>query len=471
MFLSISDIFGPFHPVLVHLPIGILLLACFFQLLAIKSRYALLLLPAIPVMLFWGMIAAIFSCISGYLLSQSGDYDAITVGRHQWMGIFTAVLSFIFYLLNKLSFSEIIARWMAAALIILITVTGHLGGSLTHGSDYLTAGFSSSAGKKGEGLKPIPNVQEAIVYADIVQPLLQSKCYSCHGPEKQKGKLRLDQPDFIMKGGKQGKVILPGKPGESAMVERLLLPVDDDDHMPPSKKPQLNKTEISLLHWWVSSGADFKKKVNELPQPAEIKPVLGALQTGASATTAVNETIDIPEKEVKPANPEDMKRLQAAGVMIIPVAKNSNYLSANFVTAGVLADSLVNLLEPLKEQLVWLKMDHAVINDATMKTISRFTALTRLQLSNTAITDQGLVHLVKLEQLQSLNLVGVKITAKGILALQRLKKLKHLYLYQTEVNSADWPGLQKAFPQTQLDSGKYTVPILHTDTIKVTKLP
>ncbi|MCW3120141.1 MAG: hypothetical protein JWM28_4223, partial [Chitinophagaceae bacterium] len=75
MLLSILDFTGRLHPLLVHLPIGILLLACFFQWLTANNKFAFL-QPAIPVALFWGMISAVASCISGYILSDSGDYDA-----------------------------------------------------------------------------------------------------------------------------------------------------------------------------------------------------------------------------------------------------------------------------------------------------------------------------------------------------------------------------------------------------------
>ena len=121
----------------------------------------------------------------------------------------------------------------------MITVTGHLGGSLTHGSTYLTEGLQSGA-EQGAAIKPIPNIQEAVVYTDVVQPLLEAKCYSCHGASKQKGKLRLDQQEFILKGGKSGQTMEPGNADESEMIKRMLLPVDNEDHMPPKEKSQLN---------------------------------------------------------------------------------------------------------------------------------------------------------------------------------------------------------------------------------------
>lgn len=460
MLLSFSGLIGRFHPVLVHLPIGILLLACVFQLLTVKNRFTLL-QPAIPIMLGWGMISAVASCVSGYLLSRSGDYDGQLVDRHQWLGISVAIISLLFYILYRLSVGEVIARGIAAVLIVLIIITGHLGGSLTHGSDYLAEGWNSGDAS-GPALKPVPNIQEAVLYKDVVQPLLQARCYNCHGPNKQKGKLRLDQQDLIMKGGEDGKVLVPGKTDESKMIERLLLPVNDKDHMPPREKPQLTTTEISLLHWWISTGADFNRKVKELPQPEQIKPVLSSLQSGSPIEE--NKTPDVPAKAVTPADPAMITRLKNAGVIVIPVAQKSNYLSVSFVTATKGADSLVKLLVSLQDQLVWLKLDHAAITDASLDDIVKCKALTRLHLSHTDITDKGVSKLQALPQLLSLNLVGTKVTAQGLLSLKGLKNLKHLYLYQSNVQAADWQALRQAFSATQLDSGKYLVPTLAEDT-------
>lgn len=464
MFLSLPDFIGRFHPVLVHLPIGILLLGCLFQLLTIKSKFAFL-QPAIPVILFWGMLGAVFSCISGYMLSLSGDYEEQLVGRHQWLGIWTAIVSFVLWLLYRYSIAVKAARIISALIIALVTVTGHLGGSLTHGSNYLTEGLQSG-NEQSSAIKPIPNIQEAVVYTDVVQPLLEAKCYSCHGSGKQKGKLRLDQQEFILKGGKNGNTMQPGNADESEMIKRMLLPIDNEDHMPPKEKSQLTTQEISLLHWWVNSGAHFSKKVKELPQTEKIKPVLLSLQAGSSDNKEA--IADVPKEPVVKADEDLIKRLQNAGVLVVPVAQNSNYLTVNFVTATNGADSLLPLLQQLSQQLVWLKLDHASINDASLEVIGKLTALTRLQLSNTNITDKGLLKLQSLQQLQSLNLTGTNVTAKGVVQLKRLKQLKHLYLYQTSVGSADWMLLHQTFPAAQLDSGKYNVPILASDTTLVT---
>lgn len=460
--LAFVDFIGRFHPVLVHLPIGVLLAACLLQLFA--KRFPLL-KPSIPVLLFWGAMAAIASCITGYLLSLSGDYDGALVAQHQWLGIATAGITLLFYLLNRLSLASKYASLLAVTIIALITVTGHLGGSLTHGAGYLTEGMEEDPA--AEAAKPIPNIQEAVLYTDVVQPLLKRKCYSCHGSSKQKGKLRLDAENYILKGGKDGKAIASGKPDESELIKRLLLPLNDDDHMPPKEKPQLTPNEVAVLSWWVSTGNSFTKKVKELPQTDKIKPVLAALQSG-SAGSAAAKNMDVPDAEVGAADEDAVKKLTDAGVMVVPVSNEKNYLSVSFVTAGNQARELVKLLAPLKKQLVWLKLDGSNMDDAGLAAIANLEGLTRLYLDGTAITDVGLEHLKSLKRLQVLNLVGTKVTEKGIAQLKGLPSLRTIYLYKTAVNRSAWAQLKQAFPKTVLDSGGYNVPTLVTDTTLVT---
>ncbi len=462
--LTILDFLGRFHPLLVHLPIGILIIACLFQWLLLRPRLAIL-KPAIPALFFWGMLGAIFSCISGYFLSLSGDYDAETVSRHQWMGIYTAIASLVLYLLYRIRLGEALMRVIGLLVLALVSITGHLGGTLTHGEGYLTEGWT-----KGNAEGPIwpamPDVKEAVVYSDLVQPLLQARCYSCHGSTKQKGKLRLDQPEFILKGGEEGKVIEIGKADESAMIERLLLPLQDDDHMPPKEKPQLTQSEIQLLHWWIQQGADFNKKVAELEQDEKIQPVLMSIQAGVPTSNSAAHS-DMPTEPVAPADAELLAKLREAGVMILPVAANSNYLQASFFTARANMDSLLGTLAMLKDQLVWLKLDGTNISDAAMKHVGALTNLRKLHLSNTPITDAGMSQLTNLQELRSLNLFATGITAEGLKSLASLKKLENIYLYKTSVSGSEYESLRALLPSVRIDTGGYVVPTFETDTTEL----
>lgn len=462
--LTVADLLGRFHPVLVHLPIGILLLACLFQWLLLRPRWAVL-KPAIPVMFFWGMLGAVFSCITGYMLSLSGDYDAEITSRHQWMGIFTAIAAALLYLLHRLHLGEWITRIAGVVVIVLVSITGHLGGTLTHGEGYLVEGLNKGASDEPIW-QPMANVQEAKVYDELVKPLLQARCYSCHGSSKQKGKLRLDQPEFITKGGESGKIIETGKGEESTLVEKLLLPLNDDEHMPPKEKPQLTQSEISLLHWWIQNGADYSKKVSELEQDEKIKPVLMSIQTGVQSAPEMAES-ELPAEPVKPADANIIEKLKSAGVMIFPVAANSNYLQASFFTARRDPDSLLVLLAGLQDQLVWLKLDGLAITDSALSNIAQLTKLRRLHLSNTPVSDAGILKLSKLTELRSLNLFATSVTVEGLKELQKLKQLRSLYLYQTQVSGSDFIRLKELLPHVRIDSGRYHVPTYEADTTEL----
>lgn len=462
----IVEFLGRFHPVLVHLPIGILLLACIFQLATVKPRFSFL-QPVIPVIIFWGILGAVASAISGYFLSLSGDYEGSLVQWHQWFGIAVALLSLGLYLLYKRTIRVKYIRVTALLLIVLISVTGHLGGSLTHGSEYLTEPLTKNSSSVSP-VKPLPNIQQAAVYGDMVQPVLQARCYSCHGPDKQKGKLRLDLPDLMMKGGKNGKVIVAGSAEESELIRHILLPLESDDHMPPKEKPQLSANEIALLHWWISNGADFSKKVNQLVQTEKTKPMLAAFQSGSSGGAAEPKgNPDVPEGDVNAADERAVKELGEAGIMVMPVGQQTNYLSANFVTASTLDEKTMKLLNSIGKQLIWLKIERADAGDKQLKMVGECSELRRLHLNNCKITDAGLKELKKLTKLQILNLSGTEITAKGLLQLNNLKQLRSVFLYQTKISPADIPALKKAFPKTHLDYGNYQVSTLVQDTVEV----
>ena len=457
------DFTGRLHPAIVHLPIGILLLACLFELLTSSNRYGNF-RPVIQTMIFWGMLAAVAAVVSGLLLEGSGEYEEEYVEPHEWVAITSAIFAIALYILYRIHVKRTLIRIVSVIVLLLIGITGHLGGNVTRGPEFLIEPFNQSA-HKTVSLKPIPNIQNAVAFNDVVQPILKEGCYNCHGPNKQKGKLRFDEKEAIIKGGKSKKTIVAGKAEESEMIKRLLLPMDNEDHMPPKNKAQLTRQQISVLQWWVNTGADFNKKVSDLKQDGSIKPTLLALESGIAAPET--EVTEIPEEPVIAADSIILKKLSAQGVIVMPVSRNSNYLSVSFVTVSNKADTLVSALEPLKKQLVSLKLDDSNVSDSTLTAISNFSNLRRLQLSNTEISDKGLMKLKKLKDLGSLNLMGTKVTAKGIVELKELKSLKYLYLYQTAVTPQERDQLKQSFPETAIDFGDYTVPTLVTDTTEV----
>lgn len=461
MLLTITEFIGRFHVLLVHLPIGFLLIGLLLQFLSSKEKHGIS-KQVIILIYLCGMIAAIASCITGYLLSLNGDYDESLLGWHLWMGISVAFVSAVLYVRLRFGKTDMLYKIFSFVLLGLIFITGHLGGSLTHGDDYLTSAFSDSTVTDSIPQKKIPNIQQAYAYTDVIEPLLQSKCYACHSARKQKGKLRLDEPAWILKGGKHGPV-LSSDFEQSKMLKRILLPLDDDNHMPPRQKSQFTDDEIALIHWWITNGADFSKKVNELNQPDSIKPLLLALQSDHQKKMIPL----IPAEPVEAADEKSLQPLKDKEVVIIPVSQNSNYLQVSFFAASNISDADINLLLNVKKQLAWLNANNTNINDSALVVIGQCPNITSLQLNNTNITDAGLKAIAKLLKLQTLSLVGTKITLQGIMQLDSIKTLQSLYLYQTNVETKDWLALQKAFPKTAIDSGGYIVPLYSDDTVVV----
>lgn len=458
-----QQVLGPFHPVLVHLPIGLLLLAGFFQWLVLKPAFQKL-EPAIGLILCWGMICAILSCITGYFLNQGGEYDQQLASRHQWLGISVAVLSGIWYVMYRRNARSVLLRWLALVLIFLITITGHLGGTITHGEGYLTKAFNDEDAGKVKRV-PIADIQTALAYQQVIAPILEDKCYSCHGSSKQKGKLRLDQPEAILKGGKEAKAVVPGDEAKSELLKRIGLALNDEHHMPPKEKAQLSEQEIALLHWWVKNGADFTKPVQSIPQDEAVKAMLKKLEGPASAPKEL--IPDFPGGKVKAAAPEAIAALKKRGILVMPVSEGVNYLQVNLVNTDNFTDSDLRLLEPVREQLVWFKATGKNLSDSGLKMLSDFPNITRLYLDDTRITNTGLKYLDKLSHLKYLNIVGTAAGKEGVLALKNLPNLRYLYVYKTSIQPADWELLKKNFPKLSIDSGGYKVPVLVSDTTEV----
>src|SRR5262245_50672575 len=104
---------------------------------------------------------------------------------------------------------------------------------------------------QGEEMPPTPAQVE--FFEQSVRPLLAAKCFECHGPQKQKGGLRLDSRAAIRAGGDSGPAIVPGKPEESRLITAIHY--DDSPRMPP--KGKLTSDAIAALTTWVKQGAPW----------------------------------------------------------------------------------------------------------------------------------------------------------------------------------------------------------------------
>jgi uncharacterized membrane protein len=458
---SLELFFGRFHPLLVHLPIGILLLAFVFEVLALRKQFEYL-KPAVQPALLIGALSATAACITGYFLSLEGGYAERLVIPHQYLGIATAVFSFALFFLRRASFviranQKFLGALLFVPIIITLSLTGHLGGSLTHGEEFLS--FAAPEPEQDSvSFKHIVNIDQAVLYSDVIQPILKAKCYSCHSAKKQKGDLRLDAVDFIRHGGENGAIIVNGLPDSSALYKLLLLPLEDERHMPPKGKPQLTSTEIAILQSWIEEGASFERQVKDLAKPDKMKMYVASLQATVHQHW-------VPEKEVPAPDLAVIAALKAKRIQVLPVARDNHYLSINFVNARTVSDEDLLTLLKLKDQLLWLNLDGTTITDAQLTTIAKLQNLRWLYLNNTKISDKGISLLGTLPELQFLNLVNTSFTDEGLKSLSSLKKLQKLFAYKTNLSPTAIESFHTLLPNAVIDTGGYSLPVLASDSI------
>lgn len=466
--------FGRWHPLLVHLPIGMLIMAFFLAWFSRKKAYSSL-APAVSMTLLFGATSAVLAGISGYLLSLNGGYDERTLSLHQWVGISAALVSVLCWLLYRKPvdakgvLAPIRKRRFAvlAGMLVLLCTAGHFGGTLTHGDGYLAEALPAPM-QKLVGWEPevivIENVQEAAVYADIIQPIFQQRCQSCHGPKKQEGELALHTFEALMKGGESGQAVVAGDTVGSELYRRLILPPGHEDRMPPKGRTPISDDQIRLISWWIGTGAPNGKLVKELTQPKEIQPILLALEGGNKRSSGDQNSM-IAYEDIAPADPDAINKLLAKGIKVIPVAESKNHLIVSAINYPAFSDSDVELVLELGANVAQLKLGGTQITDAALQHFGKLTGLRQLHLENTAVTDEGVAHLKACEQLRYLNLVNTHITDKGIQTLNQFPGLRTVYLYETAVSSEGVAALAQAAPELKIDTGNYQLPALPSDTV------
>lgn len=455
---------GHFHPLIVHLPIGILFVVFILELVAWKTGQHSLLRSAIEISLIAGFFSAAIACLFGWFLGREGGYEASTLDWHQWMGISVALITGIAWLSRKqYGFLKKIPnayRLLLFTLFLLLMITGHLGGNMTHGEDYLTAGmpqpFAKWLGvetKKDTAVsrKPITDINEAFVYTDLVQPVLAEKCYSCHSARKVKGGLRMDEEKLLFKGGKHGVIITAGNAAASELVKRLLLPMEDDKRMPPKDQDQLSKAEIELISWWVNNGADTKKKIKELSPDSS---VLAAFTGSKPAQSGPQEVLSKVFDE-DPAAPDQklIDQLTGKGVIVRPVAQDKNLFEVSCINFPGFDNTMAGLLEQMADNIVWLRADNTKISDVAMQSIGKLKNLVRLNLSGTAITTAGIAQLKSLQNLEYINLVDTKADDGALLILSNLPALKSVYCWNSLITASGIEKYKTKMPNVRVEPG------------------
>lgn len=276
-----SEFIGRLHPLLVHLPIGFLVLLGIFEVLA-RWPWGQNLMPAIRVIIILTLPVALTGIVCGWLLADSGDYDGQLLFWHRWLGVALGVACSGLLVLHWRGQLRSY-RWALGGTLGLLVVVSHFGGSLTHGKDFLSWPKpklpASQSGLTGD-------LRGQVFYTVAIEPIFKQSCVNCHGSNKAKAGLRLDTAANLLAGGESGSPIEPAGATQSLLGKRLALPLEEEEHMPPDGKRQLTSSELTLLNWWLDAGAPTDKTVQELNPPTQVLKILG----GPSNAPAVEPT-------------------------------------------------------------------------------------------------------------------------------------------------------------------------------------
>jgi uncharacterized membrane protein len=441
---------GRMHPMLLHFPIVILLLALLLEFFSFRMKYTsekFYQLFADSLLLI-GTLTAAITAIMGILLSMEEGYQGSVIQWHKIGGVsIVFVCSFIYYSRDSAWFKSWVAKLSTVVAVVCLITAAHLGATLTHGENFLLAPVNPDEDK------PVP-IHEALVFKDVIRPVLAQKCISCHNEKKIKGNLMLTDSAAIVRGGKSGLLFKAGDPEVSLMFERIHLPLEEKKHMPPSGKPQLTDEELNLLYHWIKLGPVFDKKVVDLPYKDSLRL--------AAARMLLQEGQIGEQFEFEAADEDMVMKLNNNYRLVRPIAIESPALAVTlFNRSAYNLNSLQELL-PVKLQVISLDLNKLPVVDEHLKIISQFKNLRRLNLNFTDITGDGLNQLATLQHLRSLSVAGTKADAASLKKIASLKDISTLVVWNTGLSEKEEQQLKSINPAMDLvvgykDDGKDSV--------------
>tara|TARA_B100001175_G_scaffold279_1_gene248 strand:- start:407 stop:1771 length:1365 start_codon:yes stop_codon:yes gene_type:complete len=421
------NLIGRFHPLIIHLPIGFILIGLLIEINSQKFKSSNKILKFI---FLWSSITCFISVLTGFLQYQNEGLLWESIQNHFISGIITLLLSvaFYFYLNKSKPFTALPRKVYTIGIFFNLLITGHLGGNITHGEDHLIEPLPDSiklflnkdSVKEEYTFKNEIDINKP-VFNNLIQPILDSKCVSCHNSKKSKGKLMLNNYEVLKKGGKNGLVINFKNPELSEILVRIHLPKSEKKHMPPKAKKQLTKAEINILSHWINMGAPENTLIKDMEMSDEL--LSNFIQKEESFFPEID--IDIPNKN-------SISFLRKKGILIAPITKSSNLLYLSSYNYHEFIKEDISELNKLKNNLVDIDLSNSSFNDEVFEILSAFKNLTRLKLNYTSISGKGIEKLSSLKNLKKLHLINTNFNSNQIEVINSFPALEKAYLFQND---------------------------------------
>jgi uncharacterized membrane protein len=430
---SWAQFIGRFHLLTVHFPIALILIVPVLEWAGRNPRFTHL---RSSVDFLWplAMLSSLAAAILGWCLARSGAYSGRLVTQHMWGGISVAAACWLCWMLRGYFHGPRLAYPLALlATVGLVSWTGYRGGQLSQGENHLTEHMPAPLRKLiGLSSDPaaLPRSNPAFFYGAHVEPIFITHCDSCHGPDKQKNRLRLDTYEALMRGGKHGPAIKAGNAKGSELFRRVTLSPSDDDAMPPQGKRPLAANEIKLLELWIAAGASSTLPANAIKDaPTNEVPVVAEVtfpEIDPAAVTQLRAPLAQEVSQLKQRFP---------GVLEYE-SRGSAYLALDASALGPkFGDDDLASLKPIGNQIVTADLSRTAITDRSAPSLAAMKHARVLRLTETKITDATISALAGIDQLESLDLYGTPVTPACLKVVESLPKLRHLYAGATNIPS------------------------------------
>ena len=459
---------GRSHPLLVHFPVALLVVAAASELGGLWRRS-----PEVGAMargLVWFALPATFAAaFAGWTMSERDPVSramASTLEWHRWTGVGVLALTLLCVLLRQKTSAFRCVLFCGA---IGVAVTGHLGGTMSWGEGYLLEPIQSwraanvrtepapenvvslenaaavprvvgpapgvllagpSSFDVSEDTKPLLKDPEAdstatkMEFVKDIQPILERYCVECHGPGKKKGGLRLEPIEAAFPVGDEAFwTMLPGDGASSLLVQRMLLPREDDEAMPP-KGDAVPADEIQKFITWINEGAHgpglehIKRVATKTADDRRLDP-LGVLEPSESEQVLIDAAV---------------AALRDRGAVVQAVAQRHYGLEVNLsLLRPAASDEHLLLLRGLEPVLVRLDLSRTSVSDQGFSKLAGFPELRDLRLGGTQLGDAIAPVLQGSPKLERLNLYGTKCTNTILTYVANLEALERLHIWESRI--------------------------------------
>lgn len=289
----------------------------------------------------------------------------------------------------------------------------------------------------------LPAQDPIVDFVREIAPVLQERCVSCHGPEKQKGDLRLDRREHAFP--EEDGSIVAGDVAASEFVRRIELPDGEEDRM-PEEGPRLTVEQVASIKKWIEQGAKWPAEGDAWFAAEHKKREIPKLDFGIAAPDAATQTrIDAA-----------VSALRAKGVLCQPVAADTPALDINASLVGAaFGDADLEHVAQLGPTLVWLNLARTSVTDAGLARIAAMPQLRRLSVANTSIGDAGVDALGAPPRLESCNVYGSKVTDAGVARLAEWPSLAKVFAFSTSVTEQGAKAAVARKAGLVVDRGEY----------------